>query len=97
MRIISRSRLKACWEKHPTAKGPLSAWYDEARRSEWNTPQDIVDHFPYVDILPGNRAVFNIKGNDFRLVVVIHYNAGRVYIRFAGTHAEYDRIDAKTI
>ncbi len=65
--------------------------------AQWRTPQDILDHYRSADILPGNRVVFNIKGNQYRLVVKIHYNTGIVYIRFVGTHAEYDKVDAETI
>jgi mRNA interferase HigB len=97
MRVITLKTLTAFWEKHPVAEGALKAWYAEAERAKWKTPQDILDKYRYADILPGNRVVFNIKGNHYRLVVTIHYNTGTVYIRFIGTHAEYDRIDAETI
>lgn len=75
----------------------IKAWYAEANDAEWRTPQDILERYPTADILPGNRVVFNIKGNHYRLIVKIHFNTGIVYIRFIGTHAEYDRIDAETI
>jgi mRNA interferase HigB len=69
----------------------------EATSAQWRTPQDIVDRHRSADILPGNRVVFNIKGNQYRLVVKIHYNTGVVYIRFVGKHAEYNRIDAEAV
>jgi mRNA interferase HigB len=97
MRVIARKTLRSFWEKHRDAESELAAWIAEAERSQWKTPQDILDRFRFADILPGNRVVFNIKGNHYRLVVKIHYNAGIVYIRFVGTHAEYDRIDAEQI
>lgn len=97
MRVISFKRLREFWERHRSAEPLLKAWFDEAEVAAWKTPQDILDRYPSADILPGNRAVFNIKGNHYRLIVKVHYNTGVVYIRFVGTHAEYDRIDAETI
>lgn len=97
MRIISRQTLMAFWQKHPTVKNELKAWAAEAKHAIWQTPQDIKARYRSADILPGNRVVFNIKGNHYRLIVKIHYNTSIVYIRFIGTHAEYDRIDAETI
>jgi mRNA interferase HigB len=98
MRIISEKALKDCWEKHATAEGPLKAWRHDVRTSTWDTPQKVKDHFGgNVDILGNNRAVFDIKGNTFRIVAHINYSVGIVYIRFIGTHSEYDKIDAKTI
>jgi len=97
MRVIKVKTLGLFWAKHPDAEGSLRAWFAEAEQSHWEKSQDIIDQYRYADILPGNRAVFNIKGNRYRLVVNIHYNTGVVYIRFVGTHAEYDRIDAEKI
>jgi mRNA interferase HigB len=97
MRIISRRKLVEFWEQHKDAEGPLKAWYDHARRAYWTTPSDV--HIDYGDdtILPDNRAVFNIKGNRYRLVVRFNYPAQEIYIRFIGTHAEYNRIDVTRI
>ena len=97
MRVISIAMLRRFWEQHRAAETMLRAWRREAQVARWKTPKDILDYYPSADILPGNRVVFNIKGNQYRLVVEIHYNTGVVYIRFVGTHAEYDRIDAETI
>lgn len=97
MRVIARKTLKDFYERHTDAKAPLDAWFHEAIASEWKIPRDIVVRYPSADILPGNRVVFNIKGNTCRLIVKIHYNTGIVFIRFVGTHAEYDRIDAATV
>ncbi len=97
MRVIATKTLRDFWEKHADAEQALRAWNREATRERWRSPDDILRRFPFADILPGNRAVFNIKGNTYRLIVKIHYNTGIVYIRFVGTHAEYDRIDAGTI
>jgi mRNA interferase HigB len=97
MKVIARKKLREFWEKYRDAEQELKAWFAEAERSQWKTPQDILNDFSYVDIISGNRVVFNIKGNHYRLVVKIHYNTGVVFIRFVGTHNEYDRIDAETI
>lgn len=97
MRIIARKTLRCFYETHADAKSALEAWFHEAEAAEWDDPQDIKKRYPSADILPGNRVVFNIKGNTYRLIVKIHYNTGIVFIRFVGTHAEYDKIDATTI
>lgn len=97
MRIIARKSLKDFWEAHADSEQALKAWHQEAAASDWKAPSDIKAHYRSADILPDNRVVFNIKGNHYRLIVKIHYNTGIVFIRFVGTHAEYDRIDATTI
>ena len=97
MRIISRKRLLEFWLIHPSAEQPLRAWFAEAKKASWETPNDIKALYRNASILPGNRVVFNIEGNDYRLVVVIEYQYGKIFIRFVGTHAEYDRIDATSI
>lgn len=97
MRIIAKKALKDFWEAHADSEQALRAWFHEAVNAEWKTPQAIKTHYPSADILPDNRIVFNIKGNHYRLIVKIHYNTSIVFIRFVGTHAEYDRIDATTI
>lgn len=97
MRIIAISQLRAFWNKHPQAEMPLRAWYAEASRADWRSPADIKAAYRNGSFLPGNRLVFDIKGNDYRLIVAVHYNRGMIFIRFVGTHAEHDRIDAGTI
>jgi mRNA interferase HigB len=97
MRIIALSRLREFWQRHPAAEMPLRSWYAEAARAEWTRPADIKAAFRNASFLAGNRVVFNIKGNDYRLVVAVHYNRGLMYIRFVGTHREYDRADAEKI
>jgi len=97
MRIIARKTLREFWTKHPDAQQPLLAWYDDAKRAQWRTPTDIKRVYRNASVLPNNRVVFNIKGNTYRVVVAIHYDFGIVFIRFIGTHAEYDRVDATTI
>jgi mRNA interferase HigB len=97
MRIISRKTLSDYWEAHRDVEDALEAWFAEAEHAAWHTPADIKQRYPSVDPVGNNRMVFNIKGNHYRLVVKIHYNVGFVYIRFIGTHAEYDKIDAEKI
>lgn len=97
MRIISRKRLVQFWQSHPDAEQPLRAWYAEAKKAQWRSPVEIKAIYQHASILPNNRVVFNIKGNNYRLVVVIEYMQGKIFIRFVGTHTEYNQIDAKTI
>ncbi len=97
MRIIAVRTLREFWERHADAEQPLKAWYHEARKGTWSTPAEIKRLYPRADILPGNRVVFDIKGNTYRLIVKFHYDRGIGYIRFVGTHAEYDKIDAATV
>lgn len=97
MRIIALSKLREFWRKHSQAEVPLAAWYAQASRAEWSGPDDIKRAYRSASFLPGNRVVFNIKGNDYRLIVAVHYNRRMMFIRFVGTHAEYDRINAETI
>ena len=97
MRVIARKTLRDFYGKHANAKAPLESWFHEVESAIWDGPQDIKKRYPSADILPGNRVVFNIKGNTYRLIVKIHFNTGIVFVRFVGTHAEYDKIDAGTI
>ena len=97
MRIIAKSTLRNFWKKHSDAEQPLQAWYDEARKAEWNSFQDVNKQFGSASIVGNDRVVFNIKGNDYRLVVLILFRRGKAFIRFVGTHKEYDKIDAKNI
>jgi mRNA interferase HigB len=97
MRVISKKPLREFWEKHNDAKDALQAWYEDALRSEWRTPQDVKQRYGNASIIASNRIIFNIKGNDYRLVVKVHYDRGQIYIRFVGTHREYDDITAETI
>lgn len=97
MRIISRKLLRVFWETHPDAALPLQTWYRDVSEAEWNSPADIKTIYKNASIIANNRVVFNIKGNHYRLVVLVAYRHGMVYVRFVGTHAQYDRIDAATI
>ena len=97
MRIIALKALQDFWEKHPQAEVPLRAWHAIASRSGWESPADVKADYRAASFLRGNRVVFNIKGNDFRLVVAVHYNRGLIFVRFVGTHQQYDRINAEEI
>lgn len=97
MRIIALSTLKAFWEKHPDAELPLRSWYAEASRAKWKTPADIKTAYRSASFIANRRVVFNIKGNDHLLVVAVKYGLGLMYIRFIGTHNQYDKIDVEKI
>ena len=97
MCVISRKTLRDFWEEHADAEQPLKAWFHETKAARWKSFTDIEARYRSADTLPGNRVVFNIRGNTYRLIVRIHYNTGIVFIRFLGTHAEYDKIHATTI
>ena len=97
MRVISKKTLKDFWDQEPAAQGELEAWHAEARNAEWATPAEVKAHYGNASILKDGRVVFNICGNKYRLVVRINYDFFTIYVRFVGTHAEYDDIDAQTI
>ena len=97
MRVIAKRRLREFWERHPSAREPLLAWFREVEREDWGTPAAVKARYPKASIVGGDRMVFDIKGNAFRLVVKIKYAYRVVYVRFVGTHAEYDAVDAKEV
>ena len=100
MRVIALSTLKAFWERsaaHQDAKEPTLVWYRYALKADWASPADVKAQFGSASVLKDGRVVFNIAGNKYRLVVWINYAYRVVYVRFIGTHAQYDRIDAQTI
>jgi len=97
MCVISQAKLKALYTKYPDAGQALKAWYDEARKASWETPQQIKDQYRSASFVGQNRVVFNIYGNKYRLVVAVAYKFGAVYIKFIGTHKDYDRIDAECL
>jgi len=92
MRIISVSTLKAYYTKNPQAKVAIEEWVDKTAKAEWRNFADIKQTFNTVSQVGGQHYVFNLKGNDFRLVVVVKFTIHHVYIRFVGTHSEYDKI-----
>ena len=97
MRVIAKKILRDFWEKHNDAEQQLKAWYHEALKARWKSPNDIKAEFPSASIIGNDRVVFNIKGNTYRLIVKINFEYQMIWIRFVGTHARYDRINAKTI
>ena len=97
MRIISRRSLREHWEARPDSEGPLKAWFAEAKKACWTTPADVKANYGSASILKNGHVVFNIGGNKYRLVVRINYRYQTVYIRFVGTHEEYDEMDAEII
>jgi mRNA interferase HigB len=103
MRIIKRRTLKEYWERLPNqktalqVKRALEAWYAEAKAADWQTPADIKEQYASASILKDSRVVFNICGNKYRLIVEINYRFSVIYVRFIGTHKEYDQIDAEVI
>ncbi|MGY4539377.1 mRNA interferase HigB [Mucilaginibacter sp. UYNi724] len=97
MRVIAKKILRDFWAKHADCEQQLKAWFQEACNSEWSSPNDIKKEYPSASILADNRVVFNVKGNNYRLIVKINYGYQMAWIRFIGTHAEYDKIDATTI
>ena len=96
VRIISRRTLRLYWEKHADAATALQTWYHSVEHASWKKPEDIKAMYADASFV-GNRVIFNIKGNRYRLVVVVVYRSGTVYIRFVGTHQEYDDIDVRKI
>ena len=97
MRVVTVKRLKEFSNDHTTARIPLLNWYDIVKSADWKSVTDIKKDFNSVDYVGNNRFVFNIKGNDFRLICIIIFISKKVYIRFLGTHAEYDKVDERTI
>jgi mRNA interferase HigB len=97
MRIIARRTLREFWEQHPDARQALQAWYADVKRADWKTPTEIKAIYRNASFLADNRVAFNVKGNQYRVIVVVQYQHGLVYIRFVGTHHAYDRIDAAHI
>ncbi len=97
MRVIAKKTLREFWERHPDAKEPLLAWFREAQQADWDMPAKVKARYPSASIVAGNRVVFNIKGNAYRLVVKINYGYRTVYVRFVGTHAEYDGVNVARV
>ena len=97
MNVISKRILVQFYEKHPQTKTALEVWHSDARKAEWHTPESIKQVYPYASFLRDNRVVFNIKGNDYRLIVHIDYLRKIVRVKFIGTHAEYDKINAEEV
>jgi mRNA interferase HigB len=97
VRVIAKKILREFWAKHNDCEDQLKSWYKEAEEANWQIPNDIKKEYPTASFLADNRVVFNIKGNHYRLIVKINYAFSIVFIRFVGTHTEYDKIDATKI
>jgi mRNA interferase HigB len=97
VRIISRKTLREFWEIHPDAAQPLQAWYHDVKHTSWKSPADIKAIYRNASFMAKNRVVFNIKGNKYRLVAAVQYDFGIVFIRFIGTHKDYDAISAESV
>jgi mRNA interferase HigB len=97
MRVIAKRALREFWQSHPDARGPLEAWHREAMKADWRSPQAIKAQYRNASIVKGKRVVFNIAGNKYRLVVKINYDYGIAYVRFVGTHTEYDGVDVEQV
>jgi mRNA interferase HigB len=96
MNVVARRTLVQFWEKNPRSKQALEAWYHETAKAHWTRPEDVKRQHPGASILGNNRVQFDIRGNEFRLVCAVRYDIGWLWVKFVGTHAEYDRIDAET-
>jgi mRNA interferase HigB len=97
MRIVAKRTLREFWVRFPDAEAPLLAWYREVEKEDWDGPAKLKEKYGNASIIKGSRAVFNIKGNDYRLVAKINYPYRMLYVRFVGTHAEYDKIDVEEV
>lgn len=97
MRVIAKKHLVSFWSRHRDVEQALKAWHEEALSANWRTPQDIKNQYRSASFVGRNRVIFNIKGNDYRLITAIAYQFGVIYIKFIGTHAQYDKVDAKTV
>tara|TARA_R110002073_G_scaffold44220_2_gene122798 strand:- start:705 stop:998 length:294 start_codon:yes stop_codon:yes gene_type:complete len=97
MRIIARKKLKDFWLRHPSCEQALKSWHAIAVKADWDKPQDIKNHFPKASIIGDNRAIFDIVGGSYRLIVKFNYAYKIGYIRITGTHKEYDSIDSEEI
>ena len=97
MRIYSKNTLRAFWERPTESEQALRTWYREVEQADWATPAQVRERFLNASIVGNNRVVFRIRGNNYRLVVEIFYPGRKVFVRFIGTHAEYDRINAEEV
>ena len=97
MRIIARRTLRDLWERHPDSEQSLKAWFAKAQAADWRNSQEIKRRYRHASFVADNRVIFNIGDNKYRLVTHVNYDYRVVYIKFVGTHAEYDRIDPETI
>lgn len=97
MQIIASKTLRQFWEKHPNFEQTLKAWAHEVRSAQWQQPSDIKQMYRSASVLKNRRAIFNIKGGSYRLIVAIAFKYGIVYIKFIGTHDDYNKVNAETV
>ena len=97
MPVISKASLVRFWTKHPNSKQALQTWFEDASHANWVQPQDIKLRYASASFVGANRVVFNIKGNEYRLIVAVAYRFAAVYVKFVGTHRQYDAVDAATV
>jgi len=97
MRVVSRKKLIDYYTKHASSKTALEDWYKKVTKSKWNNFNEVKNDFLSADYVGNNRLVFNIKGNDFRLIAIVIYVSNKVYVRWIGTHSEYDKVNAKEL
>jgi mRNA interferase HigB len=98
MQVIALRTLRQFWERHAQSEAPIKVWYSQVTKADWQSPADIKRQFgSTVDFIADNRVIFDLSGNKYRLVVRVSYPFKRVLVKFIGTHAEYDKIDAETI
>lgn len=97
MRIVTFRRIQEYSEQHPQSRTALEDWYHKTTKAEWKDLNDMRRTFNSVDYIGNSRFVFNIKGNDFRLVAIVIFASKKVYIRFIGTHSEYNQIDCSMV
>ena len=97
MRVIAKRTLRELWRQYVDAKGLLEAWFREVQRANWASPQEIKDRYASASFVGNDRVIFNIGGNKYRLIVRVNYQYGIVYVRFIGTHADYNRIDVEQV
>ena len=97
MRIISKRALREFWECHPESEQPLLSWYREVEQADWPTPAHVMERYPNASIVGRDRVVFRVRHNDYRIVVRVFYPGRTVYIRFVGTHRDYNRINAEEV
>ena len=97
MRVIAKKTLVIFWKKYKDSEQPLKSWYDEAINANWKAPSDIKAHYKSASFVGNNRVIFNIAGNKYRLITSVAYQFGAIYIKFIGTHRQYDSIDVLKI
>jgi mRNA interferase HigB len=97
VRIISKRALREFWERHSESEQTLLSWYREVEKADWTTPAHVMERYPNASIVGPDRVVFRIRNNEYRIVVRIFYPGRMLYIRFVGTHREYDRINAEEV